>query len=169
MTREVVQGARISEGDLGTVSLPEGYKNAIPAAEADALVGQSATTRLLPGMVLMPSMVSKKAGVADDQTQLTIPVDASPFVRSMQPGAQLALAVGGGDGSGRRNILAELVSVGSTQESGLTGSGSNALPIVVSVDISCLGVVSQAIQDKAVTPALIGGSGGGAVLAKCGA
>ena len=116
----------------------------------------------------MKSMVSKKAGVADDQTQLTIPVDASPFIRGLQPGAQLALAVGGSDGGGRRNILAELVSVGRTEDSGLTGAGNNALPIVVSVDISCLTIVSQGVQDKAVTPALIGGSGGGSVVAKCG-
>lgn len=169
VNREVVQGARISEGDLGTVSLPEDYDNAIPSTQADSLVGQSATTRLLPGMVLMRSMVSKKAGVADDQTQLTIPVDASPFIRQLQPGAQLALAVGSSDGGGgTKNILAELVSVGRTEDGGLSGSGNNALPIVVSVDISCLTVVSQGIQDKAVTPALIGGSGGGSVVAKCG-
>lgn len=168
VTTEVGQGARISQDDLGTVSLPESYKYAIPADEAASLVGQSATTRLLPGTVLMRSMVSKKAGVADNQTQLTIPVDASPFIRGLQPGASLALAVGASDGGGQRNVLAELVSVGHGEDSGLAGSGSGALPIVVSVDISCLTVVSQGIQDKAVTPALIGGSGVGGVQAKCG-
>ncbi|HET9500087.1 MAG TPA: SAF domain-containing protein [Marmoricola sp.] len=168
--KEVAQGARITEDDLGRVSLPEGYQDAIPDSEAGSVVGQSATTRLLPGTVLIPDMLSREAGVAEDQTQLTVPVDSSPFIRDLQPGARLALAVGGSsDGTGRTAVLAELVSVGrGDDDGGLTGSGATTIPIVVSIDVSCLSTVSQGIEDKSVTPALIGSGGESVVRATCG-
>jgi hypothetical protein len=169
MTGDVAQGARITDDDLGRVSLPEGYDGGVPAEQTDAVVGQSATTRLLAGTILTPSMISEKAGVAEGQTQLTLPVDASPFISGLQPGAQLALDVGNNDGDSRQAVLAELVSVGEPDDAGgLTGSGAASLPIVVSIDISCLSTVSQGIEDKAVTPALIGSSGNGSVQATCG-
>ena len=48
-----------------------------PADDADTVVGQSATTRLLPGTVLSSQMISEDAGVAANQTQLTLSVSAS--------------------------------------------------------------------------------------------
>lgn len=166
--QEVAQGASISADDLGQVSLPEGFEGGIPASGKDAIVGQSATTRLVPGTVLIETMVSEEAGIEDDKTHLTIPADASPFIRSLQPGAQLALDVGASDGTGNRTaVLAELVSVGASDEGGLTGTGGSSIPIVVSIDVSCLGVVSQGIEDNSVTPALIGSSSSGVVNATC--
>lgn len=167
--REIAQGARISEDDLGRVSLPESFEDAIPSGDLDSVVGQAATTRLLPGTILLPAMISKTAGVESGKTQLTLPVDASPFIRGLQPGAQLALDVGSADGDTRQAILAELVSVGRNEDDkGLSGSGSSTLPIVVSVDISCLSAVSQGIEDKTITPALVGSAGNGSVRATCG-
>lgn len=116
-------------------------------------------------------MVSKKSGIAENQTQLTIPVDSSPFVRGLEPGAQLALDIGsdGSAGGGRQPILAELVSVGKSDDGGgLGGVSSGTLNIVVSIDISCLSTVSQGIADQAVTPALVGSTKGGVVVATCG-
>lgn len=165
----VAQGARITKDDLGRVSLPEDFSGGIASGDIDSVVGQSATVRLLPGTVLLPSMISKKAGVDPDQTQLTVPVDSSPFIRGLQPGAQLALAVGGGDGSTHRTIFAELVSVGrADDEGGLTGGTSSSIPLVVSIDVSCLSDVSQGIQDKAITPALIGSVDESVVSRTCG-
>ena len=169
--QEVAQGARITSDDLGRVSLPEGYDGAVSADQLDAIVGQSATTRLLPGTVLIPAMVSKKAGVADNKTQLTISFDDSPFIRSLQPGAQLALATGGSSatGGGGRAVLAELVSVSRGGNSGgIASTSSDTRPIVVSIDISCLNTVSSAITDKAVTLALIGSAAANRVQATCG-
>jgi hypothetical protein len=167
--QDVAQGARITDDDLGRVSLPEGFVGGIPAGDADTVVGQSATTRLLAGTILVPSMVSAEAGVAEGSTQLTLPVDASPFIRGLQPGAQLALDVGSNSSDTRQAILAELVSVGEPEDGGgLTGSDSDTLPMVVSIDLSCLSTVSQGIEDKAVTPALIGSSDNGSVQATCG-
>ncbi len=165
--QEIVQGAQITENDLTRVSLPEGFENAIPSDDVDSVVGLSATTRLLPGTILMRGMVSKTEGVEEGQTRLTMPVDDSPFVRGLQPGAQLALSVGSVDGESRLSIAAELVSVGrAADDGGLSGSGSSTLPIVVSIDDSCLSAVSQGIQDKSVTPALIGDNRG-STLATC--
>jgi hypothetical protein len=167
--QEIAQGARITEDDLARVSLPEGFDGAIPSDDVDSVVGQSATTRLLPGTILIRSMVSRTAGVEDGKTRLTLPVDASPFIRGLQPGAQLALDVGSTDGESREAILAELVSVGQSEDDGgLSGSGSSTLPIVVSVDISCLSAISQGIEDKTVTPALVGSAGNGSIRATCG-
>lgn len=167
--KEVAQGARISSDDLGRVSLPEGFADGIPSSQADELVGQSATTRLLPGTVLIPSMISEKAGLAENQTQLTVPVDSSPFIRDLQPGARLALDVGGSDTGGRTAVLAELVSVGRNEDDGgLAGGGDSTIPIVVAIDVSCLSTVSAGIEDKSVTPALIGSGGDNVVNATCG-
>ena len=167
--QEIAQGARITEDDLTRVSLPEGFDDAIPSDDVDSVVGQAATTRLLPGTILMRAMVSKTAGVETGKTRLTLPVDASPFIRGLQPGAQLALDVGSPDGESQEAILAELVSVGQSEDdSGLSGSGSATLPIVVSIDISCLSAVSQGIADKTVTPALVGSADNGSIRATCG-
>lgn len=167
--QEIPQGARITEDDLTRVSLPEGFDQAIPSDDRDSIVGKAATTRLLKGTILLPAMVSKKTGVPEGRTRLTFPVDASPFIRGLQPGAQLALDVGNNDGDDRLAILAELVSVGQKEDDGgLSGSGSATLPIEVTVDVSCLSAVSQGIEDKTVTPALVGSAGNGAIQATCG-
>lgn len=165
--QEVGQGATITEDDLGRVSLPADYTDAIPTDQLDDVVGQAATTRLLSGSVLTPDMVAQDAGVGEDRTQLTVPVDSSPFIRGLQPGAQLALAIGGTDG-GRTAVQAELVSEAVSEDDGLGGAGRDTVPIVVSIDASCLGTVAQGIEDQAVTPALIGGDTAGVVTETCG-
>ena len=167
--RGIAQGARITGDDLSRVSLPEDYSGGIPWGDAGSVVGQSATVRLLPGTVLSPSMISKKAGVDPNKTQLTVPVDNTPFIRGLQPGAQLALDVGNNSGGDRKTILSELVSVGRPDdEGGLTGGTSSTVPIVVTIDVSCLSVVSQGIEDKAITPALIGSADESVVARTCG-
>jgi hypothetical protein len=166
--QEVSQGAQITSDDLTRVSLPENFSGAIPTDKRDTVVGQTATTRLLPGTVLIPSMLSKKSGLKEGQTQLTLPVDNTPFVRGLQPGAQMALDIGTGDQGSRQAILAELVSVGRSKQGGaLSGGTDDSVPIVVTIDVSCLSAVSQAIEDKSVTPALVGSSGGSAVRSTC--
>ncbi|MGJ9414321.1 SAF domain-containing protein [Aeromicrobium sp. CF4.19] len=166
--QEVAQGAQITEEDLDRVSLPENFDAGIPADDVDDMVGQSATTRLLPGTVLTPDMVSEESGVAANQTQLTVPVDATPFIRRLQAGAQLALNVGGGETGGRQAVFAELVSVGDSEEGGIGSVSGDELPVVVSIDLSCLSVISQGIEDNAVTPALIGGGAEQSVPRTCG-
>ena len=167
VSQEVAQGATITEDDLTRVSLPEDFQNGVPADDTDEVVGQSATTRLLPGTVLSPEMVSEDSGVAANQTQLTLSVDASPFIQRLQPGAQLALNVGGGD-SGRQQVFAELVSVGDADEGGLGSVSGDEIPIVVAIDLSCLSTVAQGIEDNAVTPALVGGDSEQSVARTCG-
>ncbi|MEJ7634958.1 SAF domain-containing protein [Aeromicrobium sp.] len=165
---EVAQGATISQDDLTRVSLPEGFEGGIPSSESDSVVGKAAGARLLPGTVLMRTMISGKSGVEANQTQLTVAVDSSPFIRGLQSGAQLALDVGTSDGGERQTVYAELVSVGDEQSGSIGGSGSGETSIVVSIDISCLSTVSQGIEDSAVTPALIGGSDSSAIAKTCG-
>lgn len=153
VSREVAQGAPISADDLTTVSLPEGFKGGVPASDKDSIVGKTAAARLVEGTVVMRTMISDKAGVAADQTRLVINVDSSPFISSLQSGDQLALDVGSSEGQ-RRTVYAELVSVGE-QKTGSIGGGDQ-VSIVVAIDLSCLSVVSQGIEDSSVTPALIG-------------
>jgi hypothetical protein len=167
--QEVAQGATISKGDLSRVSLPEGFKGGIPSSDSDSVVGKSAAARLLPGTVLMRSMLSDKSGVGENQTRLTVTVDASPFISSLQSGDQLALDVGSTNGDEGQTVHAELISVGEEQGSSIGGSGGDEVAIVVSIDLSCLSVVSQGIQDRAVTPALIGGNNSSLVQQTCGA
>jgi hypothetical protein len=168
--QEVAQGATISKDDLARVSLPEGFKGGIPSSDSDSVVGKSAAARLLPGTVLMRSMVSGKSGVGENQTRLTVTVDASPFISGLQSGDQLALDVGSSDGGQRQTVYAELISVGDEQGSSIGGSGGDEIAIVVSIDLSCLSVVSQGIEDRSVTPALIGGTDNNSLVQRtCGA
>lgn len=154
---EVAQGATISDSDVSKVSLPEDFSGGIPSDQVDDIIGKAAATRLLPGTVLTADMVSSKAGIADGKTQLTVPADSSPFISTLQPGAQMALSVGSSADSGRESVAAELVSVGDDDDGDVTGAGDDSVSLVVSIDVSCLSAVSQAIEDKSVTPALIGG------------
>lgn len=156
---EVTQGAKIEESDLTKVSLPEDYSDAIPSDEMDDVVGQAATTRLVPGTVLTTAMVSEQAGISEGETELTIPADDSKFIRSLQPGAPMALSVGSSSDSERESVAAELVSVGSSDREGITGTSSDTINIVVTFDESCLSAVAKAIDDKAITPAKISGEG----------
>jgi len=167
--QEVAQGATISKDDLSRVSLPEGFKGGIPSSDSDSIVGKSAAARLLPGTVLMRSMVSDKSGVGENQTRLTVTVDATPFISSLQSGDQLALDIGSSDGGDRQTVYAELISVGDEQGGAIAGSGGDEIAIVVSIDLSCLSVVSQGIEDRDVTPALIGGADNSIVQKTCGA
>jgi methylmalonyl-CoA mutase N-terminal domain/subunit len=66
-------------------------------------------------MVLMRSMVSDKSGLSENQTRLTVTVDASPFISGLQSGDQLALDIGTSDGGKRQTVRAELISVGDEQ------------------------------------------------------
>ena len=166
--REVSQGAEITDGDLTRVSLPEGFAAGISSADKGSVVGKTAATRLMPGTVLIPAMLSGRTGLKANQTQLTVPVDDSPFVRGLQPGAQMVLAVGSQDRGGRQAIGAELVSVGTNRSGGgVTGGSDDTVNLVVAIDVSCLSSVSQAIEDKTVTPALIGSSDNTSVQATC--
>lgn len=166
--QEVAQGATISKDDLTRVSLPEGFKGGVPSSDAGSIVGKSAAARLLPGTVLMRSMISDKSGVGENQTRLTVTVDSSPFITGLQSGDQLALDVGSSNGGDRQTVHAELISVGEEQSGSIGGSGGDEVSIVVSIDLSCLSVVSQGIEDRAVTPALIGGNDSALVQKTCG-
>lgn len=152
---EVAQGATIKADDLRRVSLPEGFAGGVPFDESSAIVGKTAAARLVEGTIVMRTMISDKSGVPEGQTRLTLAVEASPFIRSLQSGDRLALNVGSSDGGPRQLVYAELVSVGE-ESSGSIGGSNNDLSIVVSIDLSCLSTVSQGIEDRAVTPALIG-------------
>ena len=154
VSREVAQGATISKDDLTTVSLPEGFDGGVPSSDSESIVGKTAAARLVKGTVVMRTMISDEPGVAADQTRLVINVDSSPFIRNLQSGDQLALDVGSTEGA-RRTVYAELVSVGEQQSGSIGGAGDDQVSIVVAIDLTCLSVVSQGIEDSSVTPALI--------------
>jgi hypothetical protein len=164
--QEVAQGATISKDDLTRVSLPEGFKGGIPSSDEDSVVGKSAAARLVPGTVLVPAMLSDKSGVGENQTRLTVAVDDTPFIRGLRSGDQLALDVGSSDGGDRQTVYAELVSVGESEGGSIAGSGDQ-VSIVVSIDLTCLSVVSQGVEDSSVTPALIGGADSAGVQTTC--
>jgi hypothetical protein len=168
VSREIAQGATISADDLTTVSLPEKFDGGVPASDSDSIVGKTAAARLVEGTVVMRTMISDESGVAADQTRLVVAVDDSPFIRSLQSGDQLALDVGSSEGD-RRTVYAELVSVGEQQSGSIGGAGGDQVSIVVAIDLSCLSVVSQGIEDSSVTPALIGNVDDAAIQKTCGA
>lgn len=75
--QEVPYGQRISAEDLGVarISVDPGVV-VVPAVNRSSLVGQVATTRLLPGMILAPGMV--EPGSEPGPGRVLVPVAVAP-------------------------------------------------------------------------------------------
>lgn len=146
--REIPQGAEITEDDLTTVSLPEGYDGGIPAGDLDEIVGQSTTVRLLPGTVLTVQMISDEGGVAQDATQVDVEI-APTLAGTLSPGAQLTIYVGDNGDGDEYLVAAELVDLGEVDEDGL-GATSGAVPAVVQVPNECAAQVARGLRNDAV-------------------
>ncbi len=155
VSQDVAQGAEIQEDSLERVSLPEGFGDGIPADRQDDVVGSSAAVRLLPGTVLTEAMISDEGGLAANATQVAVPVAGSPYLSQLSAGDQLALTIGGDDGT-RTSVLAELAEAPASGDDGGTfGTGDDA-QLLVSVDLTCLAVVSQGVQDDSIVAARVG-------------
>ncbi len=148
--REITQGVAITEDDLTTVSLPEGYTGGIPAGEIDDLVGQSTTVRLLPGTVLTPEMVSDEGGIPDGEVQVSLLLERATAA-ALTSGAPLTLYVEGGQDESGVEVPAELVSVAAGDDGGLADSSADEVPIVVQFDSACNRTVSQGKIDGSVS------------------
>lgn len=162
---DVAQGEDLTSEKLQRVSLPEGFDGGVPAGEEDSVVGSPATTRLLAGTVLTPGMVSKDAGLAEDSTQVSVPVN--PGALNLRSGDQVALDIGSTDGN-RTSVLAEVVSEPETSGDGGFGSSSST-QMIVSVHLSCLSQVSQGVEDSSIVVARVGAVDESLVRRTCGA
>ncbi|MGH1565695.1 SAF domain-containing protein [Mumia sp. DW29H23] len=151
---EVAQGQRLTAGDLGTVSLPEGFDGGVPAGDRDAVVGQYATARLLDGTVLSPSMVAESTGVGEGKAQFPIQTPATRSLTELRGGAPVGLYLSGGGGGADRGIAAEVVQVGEVDGGAL--SSSQEITVLVSVDASCGPRLANALADDSVYLATVG-------------
>ncbi len=166
--REVSQGAEITDGDLTRVSLPEGFEDGISSADKDSVVGKTAATRLHarhgaePGDALEPDRAEGEPDAADG-------------ARGRQP-VRARAAAGRADGplgrvgrtaeAGRRSArsscpsarTAAAVASGRIRRHREPGRRHRRLVPVVGV---------PGVEDKTVTPALIGGSDNTAVQTTC--
>lgn len=149
VSQEIPQGAEVTEENLDTVSLPEGYEGGIPASDKGDLVGQTTTVRLLPGTVMSPDMVSKKGGIPEGKVQLSVEADRAT-TQGLSSGTPLTLYVGGE--SSNVEVPAVLVSVTKVEEGGITGGGSDstAIPITVEIDDACNQAVAQGKLDDSI-------------------
>lgn len=150
---EVAQGQRLSDADLGTVSLPEGYNGGVPAADREAVVGQYATARLLDGTVLTPAMVAESTGVGKGKAQFPIQTPATRSLTELRGGAPVGLYLSGSDGESP-GIAAEVVQVGEVDDGAL--SSSQDITVLVSVHASCGPRLASALADDSVYLATVG-------------
>ncbi|KAA1419969.1 hypothetical protein FE697_018935 [Mumia zhuanghuii] len=151
---EIAQGQRLSESDLTTVSLPEGFDGGVPAEQRDAVLGQYATARLLPGTVLLPTMVAKSTGVGEGQAQFPIQTPATRSLSELDGGAPVALYFAGGDGGPEQGVAATVVQVGEVDDSAL--ASSQEITVLVSVDAGCGPRLANALADDSVYLATVG-------------
>lgn len=150
---EVAQGQRLTDDDLGTVSLPEGFDGGVPAGDRDSVVGQYATARLLEGTVLEPQMVAKSTGVGEGKAQFPIQTPATRSLSELRGGAPIGLYLSGAEGE-QRGIAAQVVQVGEVDDSAL--GGSQEITVLVSVDASCGPRLANALADDSVHLATVG-------------
>jgi hypothetical protein len=154
--QEIAQGAVITEEDLSTVSLPEGYDGGIPAGDLDDLVGQATTVRLLAGTVLTPDMVSDDGGIAEGMVQTNLEVSGSE-VAGARPGERLLLYVEGDGPDDYEEVAAELVAIGEAEEGGVTGA-EGVVGIAVLLDEACNATVSAGKLADSISVSVIGAS-----------
>ncbi|WP_370614115.1 SAF domain-containing protein [Mumia sp. Pv 4-285] len=150
---EVAQGQRLTDGDLTTVSLPEGFDGGVPADDKDAVVGQYATARLLAGTVLSTEMVAESTGVGEGQAQFPIQTPATRSLSELRGGAPVGLYFSGGDGP-EQGIAATVVQVGEVDDSAL--ASSQEITVLVSVDAGCGPRLASALADDSVYLATVG-------------
>lgn len=165
VSADVAQGEDLTPDKLERVSLPEGFDGGVSADDEGEVVGRPAATRLLAGTVLNRAMVSDDAGLAQDTTQLAVPVTSGAL--ELGTGDQVVLDIGATDGN-RTSVLAEVVS--EPTETGDGGFGaSSASQMVVSVHLSCLSPVSQGVEDSSIVVARVGAVDESLVRRTCGA
>lgn len=164
---EVAQGQRIGEDDLESVSLPEDFDGAIAATDKSSVVGQFATTRLLPQTILTPEMMNKSSGVDDHSVQFQVSTEAGDIASNLQAGANVAVYLTG-QSSQARAIRGQVVEVSQTQGDSGIGGAQDQTTVRLSVDVSCGDAVASAKADDAVQIGLIGQVPEGAVASRCG-
>ena len=91
--QDVVQGAKIGPDDLAEVSLPDDLDGAIPASEADDVVGQYARTSLLTGTILSPEMVEQETAVPQGFSIVSSRFDSGDLSDLAVVGSQVLLRV----------------------------------------------------------------------------
>src|SRR5262245_25092068 len=74
---DVPQGAKITESDLESVSLPEDMDGVISADDSESVVGLRAVTHILPGTIITSDMVTDESAIAPGMEQVTFGVEAT--------------------------------------------------------------------------------------------
>ncbi|MDN5853391.1 MAG: SAF domain-containing protein, partial [Actinomycetia bacterium] len=128
VSSNVGQGEEISESDLTTVELPEGFEDGVPESDRDDLVGQYTTTPWTPGMVVTESMVTDKDKLDDKFLVFSVPVDAA-LAPKLSAGTNIVVFTGGNKSVGG--------TVASDATTGDSDIGSGEASVVVSIPTDC--------------------------------
>jgi hypothetical protein len=126
---DVVYGQALTSQDLtlARVSVDPGVA-VVPWTQREAVVGQVAATRLVPGMLLTQGMIEPvgEPGLGRVMVPLPLPAQRMP-AGGLRPGDQI-LAVSSEDGSASSPIPATVVRVGATDIDGIAVVDVTTLP-----------------------------------------
>ncbi len=166
--QDVVQGAKIGPDDLAEVSLPDDLDGAIPASEADDVVGQYARTSLLTGTILSPEMVEQETAVPQGFSIVSSRFDSGDLSDLAVVGSQVLLRVppddDGNDEPGAVRGVITVLDRGSEDSSGPEGDQITASFMIES---ACFDELSGAIEDGNLVPGLAATEDPAAKIANC--
>ena len=148
--QEIAQGEAISEDDLTTVSLPDGYDGGIPASDMDDLVDKSTTVRLLPGTVMTREMVSDKGGIPEGKAQVTVDIAQATAAARSRPATRLIIVSSSREQATRSACGAGLDAVRSMRTVHQQRT-ARRVPAFVQIDSGCNATVSAGHHHDAIS------------------
>jgi hypothetical protein len=138
---EVAKGGQVSTADLDTIELPSGKGPFVPKSDLAGVDGKYALTSLVPGTVLVPSMLGDAPDLAEDASRLGLDLQPGQYPPGLALGDPVMLdrlAEGSGtvveetsgtvtsiETSGTNGGVQIGVSVSQTCVSAFTGASSN--------------------------------------------
>lgn len=152
-TADLEVGQRLTSDDLGTVAvdLPNGVA-AVPAADAEALIGRTVRTSVEELALLRPSDLYE-AGRFDDLAAVEVAVDLSPasaLLGSIRVGDLVDVLSTDPDATGTRRVAtdARVTAVTDPDEGGIGADGSVRIRLGVPDHETATAVVDAAIRSE---------------------
>ena len=140
--RTVDPGQVVTDADLTVVRVAaDPGVHTVPASDRSAIVGQRATTRLLPGSLLTADAVSKSNVIANGSSVIGAVVKPGQYPLGLRAGDQVEVVVIGGT-AGDRPVDATIVAVSSSGNGGGTAI-SLAVPHDDATRLAAAGANSQ--------------------------
>ncbi len=150
---EVPQGGQITEEVLEEVSLPVDLDEAVPAADAEDLIGQYSTTRLIEGTILTDNMIAP-----DREPEAGFSIVGARFSNGevtnlATNGAQVLISLpelSGEEGGSPGSVPATITSLQLPEDDSITSSGGGDTVASFLVAADCVDEVTDGFREGGV-------------------